>query len=158
MTTILRDSLGGNCKTVLIATMNSDADQLEETISSAKFAKRCSKLVANVTINEQMDINLLVQKLQNENEELKKQLSSRGDLKMTDNLYLDSNEADICKKQVAMFLSDKVTPKVIVNSTAQVFRCFQLFKEAMIITQEQCAEEIEKIQSKGKPRVKSNFK
>ena len=70
MTTILRDSLGGNCKTVLIATMNTDADQLEETISSAKFARRCSKLVAEVTVNEQVDINLMLKKLQSENEEL----------------------------------------------------------------------------------------
>lgn len=151
MTTILRDSLGGNCKSILIATMNTDSDQLEETISSAKFARRCSKLVANVTVNEQMDINLVVQKLQAENEELRKQLQSHIESdRLNENMSLSQQEADICKKQVAMFLSEKVTPKIIINTAGQAFRCFQLFKEAMIITQEQCAEEIEKIQNKNR--------
>lgn len=153
MTTILRDSLGGNCKTVLIATMNTDADQLEETISSAKFARRCSKLVAEVTVNEQVDINLMLKKLQSENEQLKKQLARRQEIGQSENLVLTPSEADACKKQVAMFLSDKTTPSIIVSSNAQVYRCFQLFKEAMIITQEQCAEEIERVQNK--PRIRA---
>lgn len=155
MTTILRDSLGGNCKTVLIATMNTDSDHIEETISSAKFARRCSKLVATVTINEQMDINLVVQKLQAENDELRKQLQNRSECStLSENTMISLQEAEVCKKQVAMFLSDKVTPKIIIGSVGQAFRCFQLFKEAMVITQEQCAEEIEKIQNKSRVRIR----
>lgn len=48
MTTILRDSLGGNCKTVMIANLSSDYENLEETISTSRFAQRCSLLVNEV--------------------------------------------------------------------------------------------------------------
>lgn len=48
MTTVLKDSLGGNCKTVMIATMASETEHLEETISTARFAQRCSQLVNEV--------------------------------------------------------------------------------------------------------------
>lgn len=44
MTTVLKDSLGGNCKTVMIATFNVDLENLDETISTARFAQRCSQL------------------------------------------------------------------------------------------------------------------
>lgn len=153
MTTILRDSLGGNCKTVLIATMNTDSAQLEETISSAKFAKRCSKLISNVTINEQVDINLMLQKLQIENAQLKQQLAAKNEISPSGDLSLSTKEAEVCKKQVGMFFSDR-KPEIIVSTAAQVYRCFQLFKEAMIITQEQCAEEIEKIEAKLRPKAR----
>ena len=51
MTSILRDSLGGNCKTVMIATMSVDKSNEEETLSTARFAHRCQKLVNDISIN-----------------------------------------------------------------------------------------------------------
>ena len=39
MTSVLRDSLGGNCKTVMVATASAEAEQTEETISTCKFAQ-----------------------------------------------------------------------------------------------------------------------
>ena len=72
MTTILKDSLGGNCKTILIANVSSDLDNIEETISTARFALRCSKVENEITVNEHMDLNILVHKLNNENQELRK--------------------------------------------------------------------------------------
>lgn len=51
MTTLLKDSLGGNCKTVMIATFSSDVDNLDETISTARFAQRCSQLENEVNKN-----------------------------------------------------------------------------------------------------------
>lgn len=41
MTSILRDSLGGNCRTVMIANMSLDLDNEDETVSTARFAVRC---------------------------------------------------------------------------------------------------------------------
>jgi kinesin family protein 6/9 len=74
MTTILKDSLGGNCKTILIANISSDIENIEETISTARFAVRCSKVENEITVNEHMDLNILVHKLNNENQELRKYL------------------------------------------------------------------------------------
>ena len=44
MTLILKDSLGGNCKTRMVATMSPDADDLDESICTCRFAGR----VANI--------------------------------------------------------------------------------------------------------------
>ena len=52
MTSILRDSLGGNCKTVMIATLSIDKSNEDETLSTARFAHRCQKLVNELHINE----------------------------------------------------------------------------------------------------------
>jgi hypothetical protein len=40
MTAVLRDSLGGNCRTVMVATINSEAAQLDESISTCRCESR----------------------------------------------------------------------------------------------------------------------
>lgn len=40
MTHTLSDSLGGNCRTVMIATINIEQKQLDESISTCRFAQR----------------------------------------------------------------------------------------------------------------------
>jgi kinesin family protein 6/9 len=72
MTTILKDSLGGNCKTILIANISSDADNIDETFSTMRFAVRCGKVENEIKVNEHMDLNILVSKLHSENQELRK--------------------------------------------------------------------------------------
>jgi kinesin family member 6/9 len=72
MTTILKDSLGGNCKTILVANISSDEGCIEETISTMRFAARCAKVENEISVNEHMDLNILVSKLNSENEELRK--------------------------------------------------------------------------------------
>ena len=63
MTSILRDSLGGNCRTVMIANLSTDISNEEETISTARFALRCQKLVNELYKNEHLDTNICMQKL-----------------------------------------------------------------------------------------------
>jgi kinesin family protein 6/9 len=60
MTSVLRDSLGGNCKTVMIANLSPNIENEEETLSTARFAQRCSKLVNDIRINEHLDVNILL--------------------------------------------------------------------------------------------------
>ena len=60
MTSILRDSLGGNCRTVMIANMSPDIDNEEETLSTARFALRCAKLVNEMRVNEVTDFNTML--------------------------------------------------------------------------------------------------
>jgi kinesin family protein 6/9 len=59
MTTILRDSLGGNCKTVMIANMSSDMQNYEESVTTARFAQRCSLLENLIQKNEIVDLSLM---------------------------------------------------------------------------------------------------
>ncbi len=49
MTTVLRDSLGGNCRTVMIANINGASAQLEESISTCRFAQRVAMICNSVS-------------------------------------------------------------------------------------------------------------
>jgi len=44
MTTILRDSLGGNTHTVMVATLGAVEQQMDESISTCRFAQRVAKV------------------------------------------------------------------------------------------------------------------
>jgi hypothetical protein len=46
MTMVLKDSLGGNCRTVMVANISPDPSQLDESISTCRFAMRVA-LVRN---------------------------------------------------------------------------------------------------------------
>lgn len=54
LTAMLKDSLGGNCATAMLATISSEGTQLEESIATCRFAQR----VAMIT-NEVGDICML---------------------------------------------------------------------------------------------------
>lgn len=72
LTTVLKDSLGGNCKTVMISCLSLEIASYEETLSSCRFSKRCAKLENSITQNEHIDKDLLIKNLMNENLKLKK--------------------------------------------------------------------------------------
>ena len=45
LTWLLKDSLGGNSKTAMIATISPAADNYEETLSTLRYADRAKKIV-----------------------------------------------------------------------------------------------------------------
>lgn len=67
MTTILKDSLGGNCRTSLITCLSVDAENFEETVSTCRFSQRCGQLENVVKKNEIIDHATQIKKLKNEN-------------------------------------------------------------------------------------------
>ena len=70
LTQLLRDSLGGNCRTRFILTLNPEIEFFDETVSTCRFAQRCAELSTTVQANKTSDLKLLVQRLQREREEL----------------------------------------------------------------------------------------
>ena len=128
MTTILKDSLGGNCKTILIANASSDLKYLDETLSTMRFALRCAKVKNEISRNEHMDLNVLVNKLQTENTLLKKKINEVERNKNKENydkniqntkslpIYdgeLSEFEKDECKILISDYLNDKNEGKKI---------------------------------------------
>ena len=119
MTTMLKDSLGGNCRTVMVANISGDPRQLEESLSTCRFAQRVA-CIANevrlllsrparwrrsipqvslaqlvggtlqrqsadrviccvqVSINEEVDPELVIQRLNLENRDLKSEIRCVG--------------------------------------------------------------------------------
>jgi kinesin family member 6/9 len=75
LTNILKNSIGGNCKTILIANVFPEAAHLEETLSTLRFATRMKNVENSATINEALDQPLLIKKLEREIRDLKQELA-----------------------------------------------------------------------------------
>lgn len=71
LTNILKNSIGGNCKTILIANVYPEARHIEETISTLRFASRMKNVTNEATVNEALDQPLLIKKLEREIRDLK---------------------------------------------------------------------------------------
>ena len=47
--------MGGNCKTIMVATLNPEAAHTDESLSTLRFAKRVSMIKNKATVNEDLD-------------------------------------------------------------------------------------------------------
>ncbi|OPJ72419.1 kinesin-like protein KIF6 isoform B [Patagioenas fasciata monilis] len=74
MTSVLRDSLGGNCMTTMIATLSIDRRNIDESISTCRFAQRVALIKNEAVLNEEIDPTLMIIKLKKEIQELKDEL------------------------------------------------------------------------------------
>ncbi|RLN49529.1 hypothetical protein BBJ28_00016731 [Nothophytophthora sp. Chile5] len=72
LTFLLKDSLGGNSKTFMIATISPAEDSAFETLSTLKFAQRAKMIQNNAVINEDSTGNALF--MQEEIQRLRRQL------------------------------------------------------------------------------------
>lgn len=57
LTNLLRDSIGGNCKTMMIANIWPEPFHVEETISTLKFGTRMMRVSNEAIVNVQLDAN-----------------------------------------------------------------------------------------------------
>lgn len=55
LTWLLKDSLGGNCKTTMMVMISPAPEAFSETISTLKFATRAKKIKNDAVINEDVD-------------------------------------------------------------------------------------------------------
>ena len=56
----------------MVATFSCDLDNLDESISTARFAQRCSQLENEISKNEKIDLGALVTRLEKEKADLLK--------------------------------------------------------------------------------------
>jgi len=75
MTLVLRDSLGGNCKTKMIATISAEEGDIDESISTCRFAQRVALIKNYVVKNEAVDPSVIIERLKRENALLKAELA-----------------------------------------------------------------------------------
>ncbi|CAG5112900.1 Oidioi.mRNA.OKI2018_I69.chr2.g7065.t1.cds [Oikopleura dioica] len=71
LTYLLKDSLGGNSRTAMIASVSPAASSLEETLSTLNYAKTAKAIVNKATVNEEIEA-ATIRDLQREIELLKK--------------------------------------------------------------------------------------
>ncbi|XP_070208560.1 kinesin-like protein KIF13A isoform X2 [Littorina saxatilis] len=75
LTWLLKDNLGGNSKTVMVATISPAGDNYEETLSTLRYADRAKRIVNHAVVNEDPNARI-IRELRDEVEMLRQQLSA----------------------------------------------------------------------------------
>ncbi len=90
---MLKDSLGGNCKTIMLVTVSPTSNYFEETVNTLKYAQRAKNIWTKPTENKKLvefhisEYKNIIRDLKREIDELKLKLTSQKELK----------EEDICE-------------------------------------------------------------
>ena len=111
LTHLLKDSLGGNCKTLLIANIYGEASYLEETVATLQFAARV-RAVQNqdVRVVEFQDPAILLKKYEHEIADLKRELSMHNSLasrgRVSYEPYSEQQRAELLEKLESFFNHD----------------------------------------------------
>ncbi|XP_066467721.1 kinesin-like protein KIF6 [Tiliqua scincoides] len=104
MTSVLRDSLGGNCMTTMIATLSIEKRNIDETISTCRFAQRVALIKNEAVLNEEIDPRLMIARLKKEILELKDELAlATGEHRSEE---LKEEELLQLVEQIKVFLED----------------------------------------------------
>ena len=73
LTWLLKDNLGGNSKTVMVATISPAADNFDESLSTLRYADRAKRIVNHAIVNEDPNARM-IRELKEEVEMLREQL------------------------------------------------------------------------------------
>eukprot|EP00058_Branchiostoma_floridae_P019075 XP_002604564.1 hypothetical protein BRAFLDRAFT_79440 [Branchiostoma floridae] len=135
MTSVLRDSLGGNCMTTMIATCSVEKKNVDESISTCRFAQRVALIKNDALLNEEVDPKLMVLRLKKEIVELKDQLSLATGEQPTDEL--SGEETDRLNQIVRGYVED-TDPDATLPVGAdmrKINECFRIFKRLVLENQ-----------------------
>uniref|UniRef100_A0A1A8S9V0 Kinesin-like protein unc-104 n=1 Tax=Nothobranchius rachovii TaxID=451742 RepID=A0A1A8S9V0_9TELE len=80
LTWLLKDCLGGNSRTAMVATVSPAADNYEETLSTLRYADRAKSIVNHAIVNEDPNARI-IRELREEVEKLRVQLTQAESLK-----------------------------------------------------------------------------
>ena len=78
LTRMLEDSLGGNCKTTMMAMVSPAMEAMTETVSTLKFANRAKNIRNEARVNEDLDQKSLLRKYEKELKFLRAELESKN--------------------------------------------------------------------------------
>eukprot|EP00762_Andalucia_godoyi_P001004 ANDGO_02125.mRNA.1 Kinesin-II 95 kDa subunit len=78
LTRILEDSLGGNCKTTMMAMISPALESFAETLSTLKFANRAKNIKNEAHVNEDLNERALLRKYERELKRLRAELEAKS--------------------------------------------------------------------------------
>ncbi|NXI36936.1 KIF6 protein, partial [Galbula dea] len=131
MTSVLRDSLGGNCMTTMIATLSVDKRNIDESISTCRFAQRVALIKNEAVLNEEIDPRLMIIQLKKEIQELKDELALVTGKQRTSEL--SQEELIQLDELIATFLEDN-DPESTLDVDADMRKikyCFTQMKQLL---------------------------
>ena len=111
----------------MIATISAAKEDIYESLSTCRFAKRVSKIQNYVSRNEQVDPGLIIQRLKKEVAELKAELSMLKGEETKE--HLTAEDIERCNKKVQEFI-DSTDPSnnIILADRLMINQCFYHFK------------------------------
>jgi len=133
LTHALKDSIGGKCCTTMIANVYGEAAQLDETISTLRFALRMMCVPVEAAVNEHYDPWLLVGELEKEISHLKEELAMHDALANRSHVSYDplsDGQIEAIKRQVRSFLDGKIE-EIDVSNLRQISTIFLQFREVV---------------------------
>ncbi|CAG5130384.1 unnamed protein product, partial [Candidula unifasciata] len=131
LTHYLKDSIGGGCGTVLVANMWGEKPQLEETVSTLRFATRMMCVASEPCVNEVYDPVLLVKKLQQEVKHLRAELAMHDTLtnrSLVSYEPLSEQQRYDIRGQVRRYLAGQLSELEVIN-LRQILATYDAFKE-----------------------------
>eukprot|EP00658_Telonema_sp_P-2_P020882 TRINITY_DN18285_c0_g1_i1.p1 TRINITY_DN18285_c0_g1~~TRINITY_DN18285_c0_g1_i1.p1 ORF type:complete len:617 (+),score=189.16 TRINITY_DN18285_c0_g1_i1:159-2009(+) len=118
LTNILRDSIGGNSATLLVANIWAEREHLEETLSTCRFAARMMRVVNTPSQNVHQDPGQLLVKYERDIRQLKQELvmhdTLSGRSRINYDEYTDSEKAAL-RDEVEGYLTGTVENIELVN-------------------------------------------
>ncbi|CAE7710446.1 KIF3B [Symbiodinium pilosum] len=78
LTRLLEDSLGGNCRTTMMAMVSPAAEAFAESLSTLKFAQRAKGVMTTPQVNEDLDPRTLTRRYEAEIRRLRSELAERS--------------------------------------------------------------------------------
>lgn len=131
LTNVLKDSLGGNSKTTMIANLWPEERNLDETLSTLKFAVRMMRVQTDPTINAVMDPTTQLKLLQRTITELKAELHMQNQLAGKSHVQYEGefgeDERFELEKVVKAYVGGALQ-QVPVKSLREVKEYFRIFK------------------------------
>ncbi|KAK4887109.1 hypothetical protein RN001_003380 [Aquatica leii] len=129
LTYLLKDSLGGNCITVLIATLDLNKNNFEETISTCKFSHNVGQVFIETGINKSSPAEE-IRYLKNIIEDLRNELNRIATFKQVGSLTKE--EIEQCKMLIQNYLKNPNDELQIRDLDMREIRyCFKYFKQLL---------------------------
>ncbi|CAF0865863.1 unnamed protein product [Adineta ricciae] len=137
LTHALKDSIGGRCNTVMIANIWPELQQLEETISTLRFASRMMCVPAEPTVNEVIDPIKAIENYKRENKLLRDELALHDSIVQRTNAAHESlSEQQLyeIENQCRRFI-DGTLDDIEVKSLRQIQAVFNTMRNICRITE-----------------------
>ncbi|KAL5269965.1 hypothetical protein ACHWQZ_G003441 [Mnemiopsis leidyi] len=131
MTSMLRDSLGGNCLTSMVATVSLEKRNIDESISTCRFAQRVALIKNDAVCNEEVDPKLVITRLKKEIQNLRDDIALAGRDVSTD--PLTDEELLMCRERVNKYIecTDPEERLEIDADVRKIHFCYQYFKHLL---------------------------
>jgi kinesin family protein 6/9 len=128
LTRFLKDSLVGNVKTAMIATISTHRSHLTETVSSCRFAESVATVTTLSFVNQtELPPSEVISRLREEVTRLREELSQTVPRSLKPKMVTEFEAVELQRKLVS-FVEDE-TDQLDVDSPAEVQFCFQFMKD-----------------------------